>query len=118
MNSVMEYNGYRAKVEYDGKDNLFVGTVIGLNDMLGFHGTSVDELMASFQNCIDNYLSWCAMAGKNPEKEFKGVFNVRIPPDSHREAAMDAAMDGITMNQFVAEAIEEKIARRKMTAAL
>lgn len=118
MSSVMEYNGYHAKVEYDGEDNIFVGMVIGLNDMLGFHGTSVDELMISFQNCVDNYLSWCAEAGKDPEKEFKGVLNVRISPDSHREAAMDAAMDGITMNQFVAEAIEEKIARRKMAAAM
>ena len=26
---------------------------------------------------------------------------------------MEAAIDGITMNQFVAEAIDEKIARRK-----
>ena len=118
MGSTMEYNGYHAKVEYDGQDNIFVGTVIGLNDMLGFHGASVGELMASFQNCVDNYLSWCAEAGKNPEKEFKGVFNVRISPDAHREAAMGAAMDGITMNQFVAEAIEEKIARRKAEAAL
>ena len=44
MSSVMEYNGYHAKVEYDDKDNIFVGTVIGLNDMLGFHGTSIEEL--------------------------------------------------------------------------
>lgn len=71
MSSMMEYNGYHAKIEYDGRDNIFIGTVIGLNDMLGFHGTSVDELMISFRNCIDNYLGWCAEAGKNPEKEIK-----------------------------------------------
>ncbi len=116
MSSIMEYNGYHAKVEYDGQDNIFVGTVIGLNDMLGFHGSSVDELKDSFQNCIENYLQWCEETGKKPEKEFKGVFNVRISPDSHREAAMEAAIDGITMNQFVADAIEEKIARRKALA--
>lgn len=56
MASVMEYNGYHAKVEYDDKDNIFIGMVIGLNDMLGFHGASVDELRVSFRNCIDNYL--------------------------------------------------------------
>lgn len=27
MSSVMEYNGYLAKVEYDDMDNIFVGTV-------------------------------------------------------------------------------------------
>ena len=112
----MEYNGYHAQVEYDGQDNIFVGTVIGLNDMLGFHGASVDELNISFKNCIDYYLIWCEEAGKQPEKEFKGMFNVRISPESHRKAALEAAIDGITMNQFVAEAIDEKIARRGLVA--
>lgn len=113
MSSLMEYNGYHAKVEFDDNDNIFIGTVIGLNDMLGFHGSSVEELYASFKNCIENYLEWCKKVGKEPEKEFKGVFNVRISPESHREAAMEAAIDGISMNQFVSEAINEKIARRK-----
>ena len=78
MSSIMDYNGYHAKVEYDGRDNIFVGTVRGLNDMLGFHGASVHELYISFKNCIDKYLIWCEEAGKQPEKEFKGMFNVRI----------------------------------------
>ncbi len=80
MGSMMEYNGYNgyhAKVEFDDKDNIFVGTVIGLNDMIAFHGSSVDELTMSFKNSIDNYLNWCTEAGKKPEREFKGVFNVR-----------------------------------------
>ena len=113
MSSIMEYNGYHAKVEFDDKDNIFVGTVIGLNDMLGFHGKSVDELAASFRDCIENYLSWCMESGKKPEKEFRGVFNVRIVPESHREAAIEAAKDGITLNQFVADAIDEKLARKR-----
>lgn len=113
MSSVMEYNGYHARIEYDSQDNIFVGTVLGLNDVLGFHGSSVEELMLAFKDCIDNYLEWCKVAGKEPEREFRGMFNVRISPDSHREAAMEAAIDGITMNQFVSEAIEEKIARKK-----
>ncbi len=111
MNSMMEYGGYRAKVEFDDKDNIFVGTVLGLNDFLAFHGGSVDELRDSFKNCIDNYLDWCRESGKQPEKEFKGVFNVRIGTESHREAAVEAAREGITLNQFVSDAIDEKLAR-------
>ncbi|MBQ7587122.1 MAG: type II toxin-antitoxin system HicB family antitoxin [Lachnospiraceae bacterium] len=118
MNNNMEYKGYHAIVEYDGQDKILVGTVIGLNDMLGFHGTSIEELTASFRNCIDNYLDWCKEAGKSPEKEFKGSFNVRTTPESHREAAMYAALDGITMNQYVSEAIQEKNERRKAMTAV
>ena len=117
MSSIMEYNGYHAKVEFDDQDKIFVGTVMGLNDTLAFHGKSVSELEVSFQNCIEDYLDLCKEIGKQPEKEFKGIFNVRISPDSHREAAMDAAIDGITLNQFVAEAIEEKIERKRTMVA-
>ena len=113
MSSVMEYNGYHAKVEFDSQDEIFVGKVLGLNDTLVFHGKSVEELEQSFRNCIEDYLDLCKEIGKTPEKEFKGVFNIRISPDSHREAAMDAAIDGITLNQFVTEAIDKKIANRR-----
>lgn len=111
MNSLMEYKGYHAKIEYDEEDNIFVGQVLGINDLLSFHGTSVSELKESFQNSIDNYLNYCKQVGKKPEKEFKGSFNVRIKPQAHRLAALEAANEGITMNQFVAEAIDEKLAR-------
>ena len=47
----------------------------------------------------------------------RDLFNVRISSDSHREAAMDAAIEGITLNQFVAEAIDEKIARKRAMGA-
>ena len=117
MSAIMEYKGYHAKIEYDDDDNFFVGTVIGLNDILCFHGTSVDELTTTFQDCIENYLQRCRENGKQPEKEFKGLFNVRIKPDSHRLAALEAAKDGITMNQFVSDAIEEKLQRRKTIIA-
>ncbi|MBR1477023.1 MAG: type II toxin-antitoxin system HicB family antitoxin [Lachnospiraceae bacterium] len=110
MNTLMEYKGYRAKIEYDKDDNIFVGTVLGLNDILSFHGSSVEELEQGFTNCIENYFEYCRKIGKKPEKEFRGVFNVRINPESHRKAALEAARVGITMNQFVSEAIDEKLA--------
>jgi len=56
--SELEYNEYRAKVEFDSEDNIFVGTVIGIKDFLAFHGSSLDELKDSFKNCIENYLKW------------------------------------------------------------
>lgn len=67
----MEYKGYYAKIEYDEDDNLFVGQVLGINDSLNFHGTSVSELQESFHNSIDNYLSLCKQIRKKPEKEFR-----------------------------------------------
>ena len=59
MNSMLEYKGYHASVEYDAEDNIFVGEVFGITDSLNFHGTSVTELKEMFEQCIDNYLESC-----------------------------------------------------------
>lgn len=71
MNSMLEYKGYHASVEFDAEDNLFIGEVFGINDSLNFHGTSVTELKEMFKQCIDNYLDLCEKIGKKPDKEFK-----------------------------------------------
>ena len=106
----MNYKGYRATVQYDADDNLFVGRVQGINDIICFHGSSVDELSVSFHSCVDNYLDMCAASGKLPEKEYKGSFNVRISPELHRKAAFAAEQNNESLNQFVANAISTAIA--------
>lgn len=107
MNSMLEYKGYHASVEYDAEDNIFVGEVFGIADSLNFHGTSVTELKEMFEQCIDNYLDLCKKIGKSPDKEFKGTFNVRIPPEMHKKAALVAAKQKITLNQYVMKAINQ-----------
>ena len=85
---MMEYKGYHASIRYSDEDKLFVGEVIGINDSLGFHGSSVDELEQMFHQSIDNYLDMCAEFGKAPDKEYKGQFNVRIPSNLHRSVVL------------------------------
>lgn len=114
MNSMMEYKGYRASVDYDAEDNIFVGEVFGITDSLNFHGTSVIELNEMFKQCIDNYLDLCEKIGKNPDKEFKGTFNVRIPPEMHKKAALEAAKQKITLNQYVMNAINQSFEERNI----
>jgi len=109
MNRMMEYRGYHAQIDYDADDALFVGKVYGITDSLNFHGTSVQELEDMFHQSVDNYLSMCAEVGKTPNKEFKGSFNVRIPPELHREMSIQAAQEGITLNQYVLKALEQSL---------
>ena len=71
---MLEYKGYHAKLSFDEEDALFIGEVFDINDSLNFHGRSVDELKASFHDCIDNYLDACAKNNKVPDKDFKGSF--------------------------------------------
>ena len=102
----MEYKGYHAQIEFDAEDGIFVGKVYGITDSLNFHGTSVSELEEMFHQSIDNYLAMCAEYNKIPDKEFKGSFNVRISPELHREISLQAAQEGMSLNQFVLKALE------------
>lgn len=111
MSRMMEYKGYHAQVEFDSDDNLFIGKVYGISDSLNFHGTSVEELEEMFCQSIDNYLEMCRKTGKNPDKEFKGSFNIRISPELHKTIAMCAAQKGISLNQYVVSALESSVNR-------
>lgn len=106
MNSMLEYKGYHALIEFDADDNIFVGEVFGITDSLNFHGTTVEELKQMFEQSIENYLELCKKTGKAPDKEFRGTFNVRIPRELHQKAALAAAKEKITLNQYVLKAID------------
>ena len=111
MSNLMEYKGYHGKVEFSGEEKLFVGRVIDIDGTITFTGASVGELEKALHSAVDGYLEWCEQIGKAPAKEYKGSFNVRIASELHRDAALLAAENGITLNQFVAEAIREKLQR-------
>lgn len=109
MNSMLEYKGYHATITYDADDELFVGEVFGIADSLNFHGSSIEELKRTFAQSIDNYLDLCKQVGKEPEKEFKGSFNVRIPSELHKKISILAAQQKITLNQYVVNALSKTI---------
>ncbi|MCD8051793.1 MAG: type II toxin-antitoxin system HicB family antitoxin [Clostridiales bacterium] len=109
MSNVMQYKGYHGKIEFSSEDNLFIGSVVGVNDSLNFHGSTVEELRQSFHDCIDDYLEMCEALGRSPDKEYKGSFNVRVGPELHRQAAIAAEKTGISLNQYVQDAIELKL---------
>ena len=98
MAKLAEYRGYHAKFEYDPDDNIFVGSVIGISDSLNFHAENTAELIETFHNSIDNYLTFCAQVGKTPDKEYSGTFNVR-------KASLKAQEEDISLNKVVENAL-------------
>ncbi len=116
MNSMMEYKGYHATFNYDAEDNLFIGKVHGLSDSLNFHGSSIEELTSMFHQSVDNYLDICKKIGKNPEKEYSGTFNVRLPAALHRKVAETAHSKGETINSVIKTAVEEYLRKDEITS--
>ena len=56
MTNTMTYEGYTARVEYDPRDEIFLGRVLGIEDRITFHGTTVGTLRHDFRAAIDHYL--------------------------------------------------------------
>ena len=59
MMSILEYKGYSARVELDQDDEYFVGRLAGINDVIGFHGSTIVGLKAAFHEAVDDYIETC-----------------------------------------------------------
>jgi predicted HicB family RNase H-like nuclease len=103
--SVMHYNGYSARVEFDDRDGVLVGRVAGISDGITFHADSVEGLRAAFHGAVDDYLAACAKIGKAPQKAFSGNLMLRVSPSVHANAAMAAELSGKSLNQWSEEVL-------------
>ncbi len=65
---MLEYKGYRGRVELDSDARLFHGEVVETRDVITFQGTNVDELEQAFRDSLDDYLEFCAERSEEPDK--------------------------------------------------
>lgn len=56
MRNTMAYKGYIARIEYDCRDEIFIGHVLDVDDRISFHGDTVAGLKASFHAAVEHYL--------------------------------------------------------------
>ncbi|SKB54899.1 Predicted nuclease of the RNAse H fold, HicB family [Salegentibacter holothuriorum] len=101
MKNYLEHKGYIGTVEFSADDKVFFGKIQGINDLILFEGESVSELENSFIEAVSDYLETCKEIGKEPNKTFKGSFNVRVNKSVHQKLFMLAAKKGINLNQLV-----------------
>lgn len=109
MNNTMEYKGYLGSVEFSEEDTLFYGKVLGIRALVSYEGNNAQELIADFHDAVDDYLELCAQQGKEPERAYKGSFNVRISPELHKQAVVAAMSHNMTLNSFVESSIAQAV---------
>ena len=114
MSNTMEYKGYVGSVEFSESDQLLFGKIQGIRSLISYEGTTVAELIADFRSAVDDYLELCAAEGTEPEKAFKGSFNVRFKnPELHKQAAVYAYNHHISLNSVVEESVAEYLTSRQ-----
>ena len=61
--TAISYKGHFANVEFDAEDEIFTGRLAGVNDVVGFHADTVENLKAAFREAVDDYIDTCGKAG-------------------------------------------------------
>jgi len=105
----LHYKNYTGSVSFSEEDACFHGKVIGIKALISFEGNSVNSITDDFHKAVDDYLKFCKSREKEPEKPFKGSFNVRINADLHRKLALTAYTRGVSLNTLVEDAIMQTV---------
>jgi predicted HicB family RNase H-like nuclease len=98
--SAMHYKGYSARIDYDGDDEIFHGHIVGISDVISFHGTTVDTLREAFHEAVDDYVATCKKIGKAPLKSYSGNLMLRIDPNIHANSVIAAELAGLSLSQW------------------
>ena len=104
--STMQHKGYTARIEFDARDNIFVGRVLGLRAIISFHGSTVAALRRAFVHAVDDFLDDCKAQGIAPEKPVSGKMLLRVPPEVHGAALVAAQAAGKSLNQWATEVLQ------------
>ena len=104
--NTMQHKGYTARIDYDERDNILVGRVLGIRAIISFHGETVSEVRREFETAIEDFLNDCQDQGIEPEKPASGKLMLRVPPQVHGAALVAAEAAGKSLNQWATEVIQ------------
>ena len=105
--NTMIHRGYAAQIDYSEDDGCFVGHIAGINDIVGFHGESVAELRAGFEEAVDDYLQTCEKLDRSPQKPHFGDLMVSVSPEKYAATGIGAEDNGKSVNQWVTDALAD-----------
>ncbi|MDN4619156.1 type II toxin-antitoxin system HicB family antitoxin [Paenibacillus sp. PsM32] len=104
---MMKYKGYVGVAHYDSEAEILHGEVMNIKDVITFQATSVEELRMAFQESVDDYLEFCKERGEEPSKPYSGQLTLRISPENHQLVTIAAHKAGKSLNQWIAEHIQQ-----------
>lgn len=96
---------YTYRVSWSPEDQEHVALCVEFPSLSWLAGTPQDAL-AGIRDMVGEVLIDMEAAGESPpeplaDRAYSGKFVVRIPPDTHRELAIKAAEQGVSLNRLV-----------------
>ncbi len=98
-------NHYTYRAEWSPDDGEFVGLAAEFPS-LSWLAPTPGEAVAGIQAVVDEVLDDMAETGEIPptplsERRFSGNLSLRMSPDQHRRLAIEAAEQGVSINQWI-----------------
>lgn len=113
----MSANHYTYRVTWSPEDDEFVATVVEFPSLSWLAADQATALQGLVE-LVDSVIADLAETGDEipsplSERTYSGRLNIRVPEGLHRELAVEAAEQHISLNRLVSD----KLARRDSTAA-
>jgi predicted HicB family RNase H-like nuclease len=71
MNNELTYKGFTAKIEFSADDNVFVGRLVGIDDIVMFDAETVEGLKDSMRESVDFYIEVNERDSNKSKKQFE-----------------------------------------------
>jgi predicted HicB family RNase H-like nuclease len=107
--NTLSYKDYIGSVSYSAEDEVFYGKIEHINDLITFESEDAHELKKAFREAVDDYIGFCKEKGIEPDKPFKGSFNVRMKPALHQLLSQQAIQHGMSLNKFIEKTLEQAL---------
>ena len=107
MKDVLRYKGFIGSIEVSINDNCIHGKILFIDDTVTYEAESPAQVEAEFKAAVEDYLETCKELGRAPSKPFSGSFNIRIGSELHQRVARHAAVNDISINEVVKQALIE-----------
>ena len=108
--NILRYKGFEGTAELDVGKGICHGRLLFVSDVVTYQSDSPASLQKAFEEAVDDYLATCESLGRQPQKPLTGVFNVRVPPQLHRQARLRSVEAECSLNVVVVRALESYLA--------
>lgn len=105
MKDLMQYRDYYGSFHFDDEDLILHGKIEFIRALITYEATEAKDL----RQAVDDYFDMCKKNKIEPDKSFKGSFNIRVRPDIHRKLAIAADEQEVTFNKYIAETLENAV---------
>jgi len=108
--TILEYKGYTALVQYSDEDGCFIGKVIGISDQIVFDAPSLEEIRKTFATDVDDYIQYCRQRGREPNRPVS-EFLIPVSPLLYAQASRKAEDDGVPVRTIMETALQKFVSQ-------